>query len=60
MPFQAFNVDEDDRAYDQLVARGFRAIPITIAGDRVVRGFDPAALGEIVAAERGAGEPPVK
>lgn len=60
MPFQAFNVDEDDRAYDDLLARGFRSVPITIAGDRVVRGFDVPALDAIVAAERGAAEPPAQ
>ena len=42
--FTAKNVDEDDRAYDELVARGFRTVPVTIIGDRAVRGFDPAGL----------------
>lgn len=48
--FTALNVDEDDRAYDDLLARGFRTIPVTVIGDRVVRGFDPAALTEALAA----------
>jgi len=42
--FTARNVDEDDRAYDELVARGFRTVPVTIIGDRVIRGYDPVAL----------------
>ena len=42
--FTAKNVDEDDRAYEELVARGFRTVPLTIIGDRVVKGFDPAVL----------------
>ena len=44
MPFTAHNVDEDDRAFDELVGRGFRTIPVTIIGDRVVKGYDADAL----------------
>ena len=51
-PFTAFNVDEDDRAYDELIARGFRSVPVTVIGDRVVRGFDADALTEALAAWR--------
>jgi adenosylhomocysteine nucleosidase len=42
--FEARNVDEDTRAYDDLLARGFRSVPVTVIGDRIVKGFDPAAL----------------
>ena len=42
--FTALNVDEDDRAYDALVARGFRSVPVTIIGERTVKGYDPDAL----------------
>ena len=38
------NVDEDDRAYDELIARGFRTIPITVVGDQIVKGYDVDAL----------------
>ncbi len=44
MPFTAHNVDEDDGAYDELIARGFRSVPVTVFGDRTLTGFDPAAL----------------
>jgi hypothetical protein len=44
VPFTAFNVDEDDRAYDELIARGWRTIPVTVFGEVVVKGFDPDAL----------------
>ena len=47
--FTARNVDEDDRAYDELIARGFRTVPVTIIGDTVVRGYDPAALKRALA-----------
>lgn len=42
--FTVRTVDEDDRAYDALIALGYRTIPVTVVGDRVVRGFDPVAL----------------
>ncbi len=44
MEFTAKNVDEDDRAYDELLALGFRAVPVTVIGDQKVKGFDPVAL----------------
>jgi hypothetical protein len=53
VPFAARNVDEDEAAYDELIARGYRTVPITIVADRVVNGFDPAALAEAIEAARG-------
>jgi len=47
--FTAKNVDEDDRAYDELIARGFRTVPLTIIGERTVKGYDPAALESAIA-----------
>jgi glutaredoxin len=52
VPFTAHNVDEDDNAYDQLVARGWRTIPVTVFEDRTVKGFDAVALEEAIAAWR--------
>jgi glutaredoxin len=49
--FTVMNVDEDDRAYDALLARGLRSVPVTIVGDRVIRGYDPAALAQAIAAQ---------
>ena len=40
------NVDTDLDAYDELVARGWRAVPMTFAGGAAIRGFDEAALGK--------------
>ena len=48
VPFVARNVDEDEQAYDELVARGFRTIPVTVIGERVLRGYDPDALAAAV------------
>ena len=53
MPFTAYNVDEDDRAYDDLIARGWRTVPVTLIGDCVVKGFDVAALTSALAEWRG-------
>jgi Glutaredoxin len=71
VPFTAYDVDEDDRAYDDLIARGFRTIPVTVfelstrsrdgeakAEDRTVIGFDAAALADAVAAWRAGAERP--
>ena len=44
MTFDVKLVDEDDRAYDELVALGYRSVPVTVVGTVVVRGFDVAAL----------------
>jgi hypothetical protein len=50
--FTARNVDEDDRAYDELIARGWRTIPVTVFRDRVVKGFNRDALLAAIAAWR--------
>ncbi len=42
--FTVRNIDEDDRAYDELMARGFRTVPTTIIGERAIKGYDPDAL----------------
>ena len=44
-------VDEDEAAYDALVALGYRTVPVTVIGGRVVAGFDPAALEQALAQE---------
>jgi glutaredoxin len=52
VPFTAHNVDEDETAYDALLARGWRTVPVTIIGDQVVQGFDAAALTAAIEAWR--------
>lgn len=37
-------VDDDEQAYDDLIALGYRAVPVTVIGDAIVKGFDPEAL----------------
>jgi glutaredoxin len=49
VPFTAHNVDEDDHAYDELIARGYRTIPVTIIDDQILRGFDAGALAKAIA-----------
>jgi glutaredoxin len=46
VPFTAHNVDQDDRAYDELIARGYRTVPVTVFGDHIVKGYDVPALTE--------------
>jgi hypothetical protein len=38
------NVDTEDAAYDDLLARGWRTVPVTVVGDVAVRGFDESGL----------------
>ena len=49
VPFTAYNVDEDERAYDELIARGWRTVPVTIIGAETIKGFDAAALMAAIA-----------
>jgi hypothetical protein len=52
VPFTPFNVDEDDTAYDALIARGYRTVPVTLFGAEAVKGYDPDALRSAIAAWR--------
>ena len=49
VPFTAYNVDEDEGAYDELLARGWRTIPVTIIGERALKGFNPVELSDAIA-----------
>jgi glutaredoxin len=49
VPFTAYNVDEDERAYGELIERGWRTVPVTFIGMRVIKGFDVAALTAAIA-----------
>jgi glutaredoxin-like protein NrdH len=49
VPFTAYNVDEDEGAYDDLLARGWRTVPVTIIGERVLKGFNPVELADAIA-----------
>ena len=44
VPFEVKNVEEDDRAYDELIALGFRSVPVTVIDGQAIRGYDPEAL----------------
>ena len=52
--FTVKNVEEDDRAYDELIAFGFRVVPLTVIGDRSIKGYDPDALSAALADLRAA------
>jgi glutaredoxin-like protein NrdH len=49
VPFTAYDVDEDEGAYNDLLARGWRTVPVTIVGDRVLKGFNPVELADAIA-----------
>jgi glutaredoxin len=48
--FVAKDVDEDHDAYSELIARGLRTVPVTVIGERAIKGFDEPALREALAA----------
>ncbi len=48
--FEVRNVDEDLAAYNDLIARGFRAVPVTLIGGTAIKGFDEEALTSALAA----------
>lgn len=52
VPFDVRMVDEDDEAYDQLLKLGYRAVPVTVIGETVVKGFDAEALVKALEAAR--------
>lgn len=52
--FEARNVDEDDSAYDALLALGFRTIPVTVIDGRAVKGYDERGLRDALTAAGGA------
>ena len=49
MPFTDYNIDEDQQAYDELIARGLRTVPVTVIGERVLKGFNPVELADAIA-----------
>lgn len=52
VPFVEKNVEEDDDAFRELMARGVRTVPLTVFGDRAVIGFNEAELRGIADAAR--------
>jgi hypothetical protein len=44
------NVEEDDAAYRELMARGVRSVPLTVSGDQMVRGFNERELRRLLEA----------
>jgi glutaredoxin len=48
--FTVKRVDEDSAAYDELIALGYRMVPVTFINGQAVRGFDPTALAKALGA----------
>ena len=51
--YVAKNIDEDDTAYDELMALGARTVPTVVIGDQVIMGFDQQRLRAALAAAAG-------
>jgi glutaredoxin 3 len=48
--FDVKNIEEDDTAYDDLMALGARAVPVIVIDKEVIIGFDQAKLRAALAA----------
>ena len=48
--FTVRNVEDDEAAYEELMAMGFRVVPVTIINGRAIKGFDEPALREALRA----------
>ena len=55
--FEAKNVEEDDAAYDELLALGAKAVPTTVINHEVITGFDQGRLRAALAAAAGGSSP---
>jgi glutaredoxin len=42
------NVEEDDSAYRELMARGVRTVPLTVFGEQTVKGFNEPELRRLI------------
>ena len=42
--FTVRNVEDDESAYEELTAKGFRVVPVTFINGRAIKGFDEPAL----------------
>lgn len=51
--FDTKNIEDDDAAYEELMALGARAVPVTVIDKQVVIGFDQARLRAALAASAG-------
>jgi glutaredoxin len=51
--FEAKNIEDDDKAYDELMTLGARAVPVTVIDTQVIIGFDQARLRAALAASAG-------
>jgi glutaredoxin len=52
-PFETKNIEDDDAAYDELMALGARAVPTIVIGATVITGFDQPRLRAALAAAAG-------
>ena len=48
--FTVRNIEEDPEAYDELLAMGFKVVPVTIIDGQAIKGYDERALRQALAA----------
>ena len=48
--FTVRNIEDDPEAYDELLAMGFKVVPVTIIDGLAIKGYDEPALRQALAA----------
>ena len=48
--FTERNIEDDPEAYDELLAMGFKVVPVTIIDGQAIKGYDERALRQALAA----------
>ena len=48
--FTVRNIEDDPAAYDELLAMGFKVVPVTIIDGQAIKGYDERALRQALAA----------
>ena len=48
--FTVRNIEDDPEAYDELLAMGFKVVPVTIIDGQAIKGYDERALRQALAA----------
>ena len=47
--FTVRNIEDDPEAYDELLAMGFKVVPVTIIDGQAIKGYDERALRQALA-----------
>lgn len=46
--FKLRNISEDEEWKEKVLQMGFSSVPVTVIGEKIVAGFNPSALAEVL------------